>query len=258
MHRTEGPIRILITTARSPGFTQQQVDSVRASLRDLADWFDNAGSSYEPVWRVAPEVDEAVSGGNTMESASLSDQLQTADAMISCPSTVQLEGMKAGIPVALLDYGNRPAFVSAAWSITATDHIDEIVPALANPTPERMSFQDLLLYDSLECRTPATPRVVTLANAMVESGQKSRADGTELRFERCILPDTSDEAGGPTHQRASMHPNHPVFAETNVAALQAEVGHLPRAMRLSPTQTLYRVLCRVEARMLRVRKGIWR
>lgn len=245
------PPRILIATARRPGFTIAQVDKVQRSLLDLKHWL--CESSLEPVWRIAPELAEPLGVAGAIGAEPLAAQLRTVHAVITTPSTVQVEAMMTGIPVALLDYLNRPHYVPAAWTISAREHIGEIVPALLNPSPERMLYQDTILHDTVECRTPATPRVVTLAEKMVQAGRSCRESGQQLQLPVRILPDPVASHHLPEDRMRldELHRAHPVFARMDLAVLQAENGHLRRALSLSWKQTAYRALCNLEMSLSR-------
>jgi len=115
------------------------------------------------------------------------EMLHQADALITTPSTTLLEGMLCGIPVAMLDYTNSPPYVPAAWTITARDHRDLVLPELLTPPEPRMQFQDMVLHDALECDSPASPRMVKLVERMVEIGGQCRSKGNPLAFPARIL-----------------------------------------------------------------------
>ena len=87
-----------------------------------------------------------------------------------------------GLPVATLDYGNSPAYVQPAWRITARKHIPEVVAELLKPAEPSCFLQDTTLHDSLECSTPATPRLVRLILEMMECGRLGGRKGRPLRF----------------------------------------------------------------------------
>lgn len=244
-----GSSRILITTARTPGFTEAQVQLVRASLVDLKDWL--RGSGHEVTWRLSAEVADVADGENTMCAESLAEQLQVSDAVVTTPSTVQLEAMLAGVPTALLDYGNYPSYVAAAWTMTAREHIDTVMPLLLSPSPERVLHQDFLLHDNLECRTPATPRVVQLIEQMVDEGRRSRAEDLPLRFSPQMVGSPIRGLTSTSFEGPALHLD---ATDSDLTALRAEIAHLRRAMRLSLTQKAYRALCQLEIR-LRKRGG---
>jgi hypothetical protein len=129
------------------------------------------------------------------------------------------------MPVALLDYTNRPLYVPAAWVISAPQHLDRVIRQLRDPAPARMLFQNTALHDALECRSPAVPRAVRLMEEMIRVGRECRRAGRLLTFPRRILTDPQGGHHEPEEFRlADLHPGHDVFRERDLARLQAEVG----------------------------------
>jgi hypothetical protein len=229
------PFRILIMTARTPGFTPQQMAVAKRGLQDLKFWFSIHGKvngiEIKPFWRITQGLDKELDVENSLTGITgkeLSEVLSKVDAAITTPSTTTLEAMLIGIPVAIIDYNNRPAYVRTAWNITAPRHIDQIIPELVEPTRARMLFQDTILHDELECRTPATPRMIKLAEEMIRIGIECCASSQPLVFPRRILKSNSDVCHMPeeSFDLARLYPNHPVFSEMDRAKLQVETGHL--------------------------------
>jgi hypothetical protein len=254
------PFRVLVASARTPGFSTAQIERAETSLRDLKGWLEahpTVGEvQIEPVWRLTGGLDRAIGVENTRSSMRIADQLRTIDAVITTPSTVMLEGMLFGVPVALVDYHNCPQYVPAAWSMTARAHLDEVVPQLVSPDPVRMLHQDAILHDALECRTPAAPRLAALMEGMIEHGRACRREGRPLTLPRRILVDAQDGHHLPEERLdlKVLYPDHPFFGETDLVQLQAEVAHLRRAVALRPTQVVYRSLRELQ-RVWRVRRG---
>ena len=124
--------------------------------------------------------------------------------------------MLHGLPVAMLDYTNSPAYITAAWTITASAHIPEVLDGLAAPTRNRLDWQRTLLGDQLACDTPATPRVIALMERLMTGSEMPAA--------------------------------HPAPRESRQDELEAEVAHLRRALALRPSQVLYRAFCEVKRR----------
>jgi hypothetical protein len=229
------PVRLLITTAKTPAFTAEELQRVEQSLRDLKAWLDRArGTSrldVEPVWRLTFELATRIGVANQLSDDTgreLARVLTDVDAMVTTPSTCMLEGMLQSVPVALLDYNNCPHYVPAAWCITAPSHLDDVVPALVNPPAAGMLYQDTILHDALECRTPAMPRLVRLIGEMIRLARECRQDGRPIGFPRRILPDEQDghHAPEPRFDLAALYPD-PGFGELmERRALLAEIGHL--------------------------------
>lgn len=229
------PIEILVMTAKTAGFTPEQLSQAENSLRDLKNWFDAHSqigeTQLKPRWRISSELDQQI--GVTSQLGDTTGQelaavLSEVDAVISTPSTAVLEAMLQGVPTALLDYNNCPHYIPAAWTITAPRHFGQVLPELVNPPQEKQLYQDTLLHDALECRTAATPRLVRLAEEMIRIGRESRARGRSLQFPRRILHDPQDGHHLPEERfdLSQFYPEHLIFARMDRAALQAELGHL--------------------------------
>jgi hypothetical protein len=247
------PFRILVATARQPGFTEDQLKTVEESLADVRRWFETCfevrGIRVVPVWRLTAGLGVKLGIRGSRDGAPLVDlatQLSQVDAVLTTPSTLQLEAMLLGLPVALLDYSNRPHLVPAAFTVSAPHHLDKVLGQLLSPPPERLLLQETLLDDALECRSPAAPRVADLIDRLVFIGRRARRQGEALVLpERLLSEPSAREVARRAFVRAELHPGHPLLSERDVEALQAEVVHLRRALRLSPSQIVYRAFCEV-------------
>jgi hypothetical protein len=142
--------------------------------------------------------------------------------VVTTPSTAQLEAFLSGRPTALLDYANRPHYVPAAWRITAKEQIRETLSSLAEPSPARMRYQDEVLRDALECTTPATPRLARLVEAMIEIGERSRAEGRPLAFPARLLE--RDGAAAPGPDLAALYPENEAFAIRDLSELRRQLA----------------------------------
>jgi SAM-dependent methyltransferase len=189
------PFRVLISTAITPYFTEAHRGHVTTSLRDLKAFFDRTpvlnGVKLELIWRLTKGLDAEIGVASQVSDLSgheMAVALQQADAVITTPSTTMLEGMFFGVPVAALDYCNTPQYVPTAWRITAREHIDATMAELISPPAPKMLFQETVLHDSLECDTPATPRLLQLITGMVERSLIARATRQPLNFHGVILP----------------------------------------------------------------------
>ena len=234
--RPEGePFRILVMTARQPGFTPRQAELILKSLLDLKAWFEGHERMGEvridPLWRLTGDLPARI--GISAEPTEFTGKelaaiLPEMDAVISTPSTALIEGMLQGVPVALLDYTNSPDYVPAAWRITAPNHLDMVLPELLRPSDARLLYQDTVLHDALECRTPATPRLVRLAAEMIRISRERREKGIPLSFPPRMLPPEGEGHHLPEERfdLRRLYPNHPVFGKTDVVELQTELGHL--------------------------------
>lgn len=227
------PVRVLVMTALTPYFTEEQHRQVRQSLRDLKDALSRrpaaGGVRLEPVWRLTQGLDAEIGvdpSKSEWAGRDLGEVLRHMDAVITTPSTSMLEAMLLGLPVAVLDYCNVPHYVPAAWRITAASHLAPTLAELAEPPAPKLLYQDSVLHDALECLSPAAPRLRALAEAMIQAGDEARRLGRPL-----VLPDRiiAYDAVAPAEERfrlGELYRGHPQFGTDDVRALQVEVGHL--------------------------------
>jgi hypothetical protein len=202
------------------------------ALRDLKSRFDAhpwvGNRPLEISWRLTADLDRDLAvRAEPATPDSLASSLDRVDAVITTPSTLQLEAALKGRPVAVLDYLNRPPFVPAAWTITGKEHIDETLVELARPRAPRMLFQQTVLHDALECRTPAAPRLHELIDRMADLGERAGAAGRSLRLPRCILNGSGGLPDGMTDEvdTSALYPGNAAFRCEDVARLQAELSH---------------------------------
>jgi hypothetical protein len=223
----DGCKRLLIMTANTPGFTPEQLALVERSLLDVKEYLE-AQSDWAPIWRVRRGLDVKLGlshGFAELRDKPLRAALAEADAVLTTPSTVLLEAMLAGVPAGLLDYTNSPPYVPAAWMVTAPQQIDPVLRDLVHPPARRLVFQDEVLHNCLECRTPATPRIRRLIEVMAAIGRESRAANRSLEFPDRILPvELAGHAIPSEHfEMSRLYPDHPVVADADRAALQREL-----------------------------------
>ena len=234
-NRVLEPFTLLIMTAKNPGFTVEQTDIARQSLSDLKVWIDTYNSINArqicPRWRLTGGLDATIQVPNELRDTTGVDlyaALQAVDAVVTTPSTAILESMLLGLPVAILDYTNSPHYVPTAWSITAKEHFDRVIPALMDPPAERLLLQSTLLHDHLECRTPATSRMATLIDEMLKIGQRCQLTRTINTFPGRILvqDENADHLPEEVFNLQRLFPTHSTFSNSDMTLLQVEVAHL--------------------------------
>lgn len=239
LRRRERPagvaFRVLVMTALTPYFTPAHHERVRQSLLDVKAAFAGGVTvgdvRVEPVWRVTKGLDKEIGVDSMITDLTgrqLAEVLQNVDAVLTTPSTSMLEAMLLGLPVAMLDYTNVPSYVQPSWRVSAAEQIGPTLAELVNPPAPKLLFQDATLHDTLECRTPAAPRMVQLVEKMIASGRAARAEGCALDL-TWSLTDAREiqRAGGEDRfDLGTLYPGCAQFAENDVRALQVEVGHL--------------------------------
>jgi hypothetical protein len=222
------PLRLLVMTARTPGFTPDELETTFRSLADLRDELKDR-SDIQVVWRVTRGLHKRLNVKNSFTESTgveLRDVLAEVDAVITTPSTAMLEGMLLGHPVALLDYHNVPHYVQAAWSITAREHIQATLDELVSPPLERMLFQDYCLHEALSCRKPALARTVDLIDRMIAIKKEHDATGQgPLVFPHRILEDPDEAVSwpSPAFNLEELYPHHPVYGNTELVTMQSEL-----------------------------------
>ena len=111
--------RLLVMTAKKPGFTDEQVRITLRSLTDLKNHLDSL-KGVRVTWRLTNDLAARIGVENrltSLEGGELAEQLSLVDAVITTPSTAMLEAMILDRPVGCLDYHNTPRFVPPAWAI---------------------------------------------------------------------------------------------------------------------------------------------
>ena len=228
----QSPLRVLVMTAKTPAFTTQQLQTVRQSLNDLMVWQranpSIAGREVEFTWRLTRGLETELAVDNQLKNLAgddLHSQLKQVDAVITTPSTGMLEAMRLGLPVAQLDYHNRPHYVQTGWDIASADHITDTLVQMAERNPTRMLFQQQQLADALYLESNATERLANLITAMLELAQQKIEADQPLSFPPNMLPQP---------QQQQIRFNHTTlygaaeFQESDRTVLQCQLSHSRR------------------------------
>lgn len=234
LHQPGSPWRVLIATARHPGFTDLQLAAVRQSLVDLRNWFAChpviGNRLIEPVWRLTGNLAESI-GIPFAESSTrpLIDVMQEVQAVISTPSTLLLESMLLGRATATLDYTNSPKYVPTAWNISAENQISAAVADMIDPPAARILFQKMSLADNLQYAEPATERMVKLIQAMITERQDAKNGNRAIRFPGQLLsPPLAPPVPDESVTMSDVFPNITGFRVTDREALVTENDQLFR------------------------------
>jgi hypothetical protein len=230
--QTSGPFRLLIATANSPAFNDQQRQTVVRSLQmmkhKLSETPSVNGRPIEVNWRLSDDLETelGIDVDSSHELPPLREVIDHVDAVITTPSTMYLESIQRKRPAAMLDFHNSPQYVPSAWVISADVHFDGVLAELADPPAHKMLFQASVLHDQLECRTPALPRMLRLIQTMLESKRHAQETLEPLDLPNRILPD--EQLGFATvpanFDLATLYPNNPVFQQQDLQRLQVELS----------------------------------
>ena len=235
-----GPFRLLVATAKTPGFTTEQVETTTRSLSDLKSWLESnatiAGRAVEVTWRLTAGIESKIGVENSLSDLSgveLHEAIGNCDAFITTPSTSMLEAMLHHKPTALLDYHQCPSYVPAAWKIQSAESISPVLNQLANPEASKLQFQNAVLTDSLQVAEPATDRLVQLIHSMSTACQQQLSADNSLEFVPNLLPPpvfASQLSGAHcTMDFASVFANYNEFNDgSDLLQLQAQLAHARR------------------------------
>jgi hypothetical protein len=227
-----GPFRVLIATANTPAFDDHQRASVVEALNQIKKWISaNASVAGRPIevhWRLSDGLESEIGVGDDIdpeERPPLGGVLENVDAVITTPSTLYLESILRRRPTAILDFYNSPHYISPAWTINAPRHLDWIMPELAAPPKHKMMFQEFVLEDQLECRTPAKPRMLELIRTLVEAGKQARRDREELRLPARVLadPQRGFVSVPASFELSNLYSNQEALANQDLHRLQIEL-----------------------------------
>ena len=225
--------RVLVMTAKSPAFTEQQLGVVRQSLMDLKTWHDGNreydGRSIEFVWRLTGDLANEIGVVNQLSDLTgveLAQSLSTVDAVITTPSTALLEAMLLDLPVAVLDYHNCPHYVTSGWDICCAAHIGPTLAQLASRPETRLMFQRSQLDDALNLQGDATERLVELVRQMLKIAADQVNANLPLEFPAQILAPVNATPTEFCHQR--LFENAPEFSNDEPTLLQVELSHARR------------------------------
>ncbi len=185
---------LLICSARTPAFSESQWEVVLSQFaclqQSLTQNPPRIGEHLVDIrWRVSDRIREHLQlGPEQLSTGDVNLAIEQATAVITTPSTMQLEAMLARRPVAILDFFNVPLYVPAAWQISAPSQISTMVSEILEPTPERLFYQQTILQDQLWCQSSAIDRMWLLVRSMAKIARRQRVAGRPIRFPDRILP----------------------------------------------------------------------
>ena len=228
---SESSFRVLVATARTPWFNEAQrtntyrgIESVKSKLESIS---EVDGRKIQVQFRMSEELHSNLKApGFVARPGSIYPILEKVDAVITTPSTLQLEAAILGLPVAVIDFHNRPCMTPMAWAIGHESQTEQVIRQLAAPEPPQMFTQNALLADALQCQEAAAPRMARLVETMVRCGKQARIGDSAISFPDRILehPKNGFCAVQPSGARADLYPDNSVFQTEQLSSLQTELA----------------------------------
>lgn len=230
---TNDSFRVLVMTAKTPGFTPEQIQRVERSLIDLKLWQSNhpviGERKVEFVWRLTTNLSSRIGVKNQLTDLSgseLKHTLESVNAVITTPSTAILESILMDLPVAVLDYHNCPHYVTGGWDICSQEHIGPVINQMEQRPETRMLFQRNELADALQCFEPATARFVELVDSMLQIAASKISANEPLGFPAHILNPPTLQHAEFSHKR--LYAEASEFKCDDKTELQIELSHARR------------------------------
>jgi hypothetical protein len=211
--------RLLVMSAKNPGFTAKQREVTLQSLRDLTRHLQTR-LEVQTTWRISRSLAEAIGISQPAQpgpGASLVEALEASDAVITTPSTVMLEAMLLGRPVASLDYHCAPAFQATAWTINAPEQMAGVISELLQAPASKMCFQEVCLADGLEGGRPASERVCVLMERMILNARRGKLGAN-------LLGAGDGFQVAPRPPLATLYPGSAVFGDAAVEDVQLRLA----------------------------------
>ncbi len=226
--------RLMIASAKTPGFTEQQVQTAYQSLIHLRDFLEQLrrlpdGRTVEVVWRIQGDLGSRLQIENQCTDTTggeLAEQLRGIDAVITTPSTLMLEGMLRRKPVAVLNFHYSPLLVPSPWTIHHREQFAAVIAELSSPPAAKLELQNWWLRDALYCETNAVQRMVELIDGMLRFSRDQISRGLPLGFPPMLLPAAVAPAGN-----CPLELLYPQFPEWGIDSTEQLAGELIQARR---------------------------
>ena len=132
--RSQGPFRLLVATANTPAFNDDQRKIVVQSLTHIKERLEKNprvnGRMTEVTWRLTDGLEKEIGlpeSDPKRHRPPLAEVVENVDAVITTPSTLYLESILRGRPTAILDFFNSPSYLSGAWAVNAPIHLNAVL-----------------------------------------------------------------------------------------------------------------------------------
>lgn len=126
---------VLVATANTPAYSPEERDRLLAALRELR----QAGhwTRTRLLWRLTEGLAEEL--GVTNHPGELGEALDASSAVITTPSTLMLEAMRAGRPCGVLHANETPLWSPAAWVWQPVERTETAFPDPVQPLAQGLS-----------------------------------------------------------------------------------------------------------------------
>ena len=122
--------------------------------------------------------------------------------------------------------------------MNAPIHLNAVLRELADPPAHKMLFQDSVLHDHLECKTPAKPRLLKLIDQMVAERISAANEHRAIKLPARILPDPQKgfAAVSAEFDLEKLYPENEVFKDKELARLQSELVQAIQRLETMPDE----------------------
>ena len=172
---------VMVATALQPAFDADERSRLVHALASLRDRLDAHG--VKVLWRLTGGL--AGELGVEPDTAPLIESLAAASAVISTPSTLLIEAMRAGRPTALLFPFAGPCWQQAVWILDETyparpELTDAVIRELLAPTDEQVRRQHAVLTEMHRQGGPPAEAVADLLVDLVERPRRKQRPASVL------------------------------------------------------------------------------
>lgn len=132
----------LITTANTPYFNENEFYQLVELIKKLVKVLDSNGYTYKyRLFDASLVTALGVLNVDNITEPSFDESLNMFSGVLTTPSTIVLNAMKAGLPVCIFDYRDGPLFIQAGWRMNSSSGILSIIESMLEKDRDRMGYQ---------------------------------------------------------------------------------------------------------------------
>jgi len=184
--------RLLVLTAKCPGFTPQQIETTFRSLQSVVEFLSRHpvldNRPIQVAWRLTGDLERRLgvtNSGRPGDAADLPAAIRAADAVLATPSTAILEAMLLDRPVALLDFHNAPTYADCVYRITHPDQLATVLGRMMRhaESAAHRGMQEFLLHENLSADGLASQRMTAVIHWLHRCRAQAWQQGVDPRFD---------------------------------------------------------------------------